>query len=425
MRILSRPMFKYGGPIKEGVMHGMKNGGLSKQFNTGLVGDERYPKTGGREHHWFFLPALGSLALGTAARVGIPMAARAAGSATVRRLASEAATRAALTGGAKETVKKVASTPGGWKNLFKNYWSGDPAVKGAKWTAKTLTSPGANTLAQKTVRGLLSPSSLALSGGAAWMFWPDGTPKTKEEIAATGGKPGEKWSPGVGGEQYDPSTSPSAMAAAAKKARKAKIAKYMDTMGYDQAKRGAIGKALIDASAIVQAGTEEGGSLKHADWSKMINQAIQATSKRLEKPEQIREAVGLMMTKAGIEKDMTAEADALAKRKLNLQIKELSEKIDPSAADLALAMGDKADKQGMMENIVKSVEGVENLKASFKNIKDTDYGDWKKLKKNKNKPSIDFMKEIIEPSGAMVPGFYVFPERTVEVTDDLTIKWYL
>ena len=122
---------------------------------------------------------------------------------------------------------------------------------------------------------------------------------------------------------------------------------------------------------------------------------------------------------------MTADEDAIARKKLNLQIEKLGLEINPSAADLALSMGDKADKQGTMENIVKKVEGVENLKASFKNIKDTDYGDWKKLKKNKNKPSIDFMKEIIEPSGAMVPGFYVFPERTVEVTDDLTIKWYL
>ena len=43
---------------------------------------------------------------------------------------------------------------------------------------------------------------------------------------------------------------------------------------------------------------------------------------------------------------------------------------------------------------------------------------------NKNKSSLDFMEQIIKPSGAMVPGFYVFPERTVEVTDDLTIKWY-
>ena len=62
MKPLNRPMFRYGGPIKEGIMDGIrepkKNGGLSKQFNTGLVGDERYPKTDGREHHLAFIPPI-------------------------------------------------------------------------------------------------------------------------------------------------------------------------------------------------------------------------------------------------------------------------------------------------------------------------------------------------------------------------------
>ena len=44
MKTLNRPMFRYGGPIKEGVMHGIrepkKHGGPT---GTGLVGDQRYP----------------------------------------------------------------------------------------------------------------------------------------------------------------------------------------------------------------------------------------------------------------------------------------------------------------------------------------------------------------------------------------------
>ena len=34
-------MFRYGGPIKEGIMHGMRNGG-----RAALVGNPVYPKTG-------------------------------------------------------------------------------------------------------------------------------------------------------------------------------------------------------------------------------------------------------------------------------------------------------------------------------------------------------------------------------------------
>ena len=50
MRTLNRPMFNMGGPIKEGVMHGIrepyKGGG-----KAALVGNPLYPRTAGREHH--------------------------------------------------------------------------------------------------------------------------------------------------------------------------------------------------------------------------------------------------------------------------------------------------------------------------------------------------------------------------------------
>jgi hypothetical protein len=322
------------------------------------------------------------------------------------------------------------------KNQFNPNWLGkqfikDPLYKtvaggtsmfgkGVQWAGKKGLAAGK--YAFGTPSGLLFfGAPVTISAGKYLLS--DGTELNEDQINQITQGPGEKWSPGVGGEQYDPSTAPSAMAAAAKKARTAKLEKYLDTMGYDKAKKTALGNALIDASAIVQAGTEESGSLKHANWGKMINQAIQTTSKRLDKPEQIREAVGLMMIKADIQKDLSKETDALAKTKLNLQIKEIESKLNPSAGDIMLAMGDKADKQGMLENIVRSNEGVENLKASFKDVKDTEYGDWKKKTENKNKSSLDFMEKIIKPSGAMVPGFYVFPERIVEVKDDLTIKW--
>ena len=88
MRTLNRPMFKMGGPIKEGIMHGIRepkrNGGLSKQFNTGLVGDERYPKTDGRSHHAFFLAPM----LWTAAR----MAAKPLGNLVMRQIARKGVT---------------------------------------------------------------------------------------------------------------------------------------------------------------------------------------------------------------------------------------------------------------------------------------------------------------------------------------------
>mgnify|MGYP003145240298 CR=1 FL=1 len=52
MKILNRPMFRYGGPIKEGIMDGIrepkKHGG---SMGAALVGNPAYPRTNGRERH--------------------------------------------------------------------------------------------------------------------------------------------------------------------------------------------------------------------------------------------------------------------------------------------------------------------------------------------------------------------------------------
>ena len=54
MRPLHRPMFRYGGPIKEGIMSGIresKRKGGSMGTHAALVGNPIFPKTAGREHH--------------------------------------------------------------------------------------------------------------------------------------------------------------------------------------------------------------------------------------------------------------------------------------------------------------------------------------------------------------------------------------
>ena len=76
------------------------------------------------------------------------------GGQAVKKLGSAAAGQAAksvLQGGTSQTAKNVATNVAGagatgWKNLGKNWFSGDPLVKGSKWGWKTLTSPTANTL---------------------------------------------------------------------------------------------------------------------------------------------------------------------------------------------------------------------------------------------------------------------------------------
>jgi len=54
MRTLNRPMFRYGGPIKEGVMDGIrepKRNGGTMGTHAALVGNPVFPTTNGRAHH--------------------------------------------------------------------------------------------------------------------------------------------------------------------------------------------------------------------------------------------------------------------------------------------------------------------------------------------------------------------------------------
>ena len=460
MRILNRPMFKYGGPIKEGVMHGMRSNYAGGQrvgaFNVGSPVKGMFPKdVTGREHH--VAPAIGA---------GIWYGAQ--GLARLAPTLYRAITGAKNISKASNLAKNVSSTgrslikvPGGGAggpgasynlgtmggtgrelmvipqvsrsgkviNKIKDWFKADPLYssvaggttalgRGIKWTGKKGLEFGK--YATTTPSGLLffgAPVTYA----AGKYFLSDGKEIKGDDLNKITQGPQEKWSPGVGGEQYDPSTSPSAMAAAAKKARTAKLEKYLDTMGYDKAKKTAMGDALIDASAIVQDATTEAGSLKKADWGKMINKAIQTTSKRLDKPEQIREAVGLMMTKADIEKDMTAEENALNKLFKTKQIAALDKSLagetfkEVIAKKITSASG-TAPIGKELATILRITEGIDAKVIPSSELK-------------QGQDEVEFMTGEIakanETGTPVPPGYYVISGRVLIVDETGNIKPYL
>jgi hypothetical protein len=292
MRILSRPMFRYGGPIKEGVMHGMRNNYQSGQLvrpgpgRPGYQGNPRFINLGGGQP-----PANVKIAKDVAKKTAQTFGQGLYGQGTL----SVPNWLKRLAGWIKPGYKTGVLSRWGLGTLPAAYVTGALALQ--KSLPKELKGKG----------GIYETASYAdpMSAGADVSYdIPEVSNIPEDKPLKTIVPEDDKWDPGAGGKQYDPSTSPSAIAAAAKKARMEKLDSYLDMMGYDRAKRGALDKALIDASALVQDATTEAGSLKEADWGKLINRAIQTTSKRLDKPEQIREAVGLMMTKGEIEKDI-------------------------------------------------------------------------------------------------------------------------
>ena len=337
MRTLSRPMFNMGGPIKQGVMHGIREpyrgGG-----QAALVGNPVYPRTGGREHHLVNIPIMGGIA-----------GARWLATLGARKLAQKAAQKTfqnvGTTIGTGRNLPMVIKQPG-WASRMgekisgaipgkvKSWFKADPLYgtiaggtsafgRGAQWTGKKLYGAAKY--------GVTTPSGLALTAAGTYGLWPDGTPKEPPTgIEKPGGYP-----------QADKKTK-QAQAEFAKAQREDRVQKYLKMMGYDRAKKTAIADALIDASKIVS----DRGTLDRKNiTAELINPIIQATSKRLDKPDQIREAVGLMATKAEIEKDLE---DPQVKKLRALQIEkgeqELGENFETDMRNLLLSRKDKVNK---------------------------------------------------------------------------------
>jgi len=416
MRILNRPMFKYGGPIREGIMDGMRNNYQSGQLvrpGPGRPGYQGIPKTKLGIAGWlgkkipFLKQPITKISTGT--KDIIPR--------TLQKIKSIFGSTTPATGELYKTPFKPSSfklnpvskyfvtSPEG--RLLKSMYEGKGLVtKPLKWAA---------------TQAVKSP---IIVGGLIWtgVNWvrKDGSPANEKEIAEAKNLAGtgDKWDPGAGGEQI---ITQSMKDKIAKDAQNKRLKSYLDMMGYDRSKRTALGDALIDASAIVQEGTTEAGSLKEADWGKMINKAIQTTSKRLDKPEQIREAVGLMMTKGAIEKDITAEEDALKKIATKLQIKGLQKSLagdtfkEVIAKKITAASG-TAPIGKELATILRITEGIDAKVIPSSELK-------------QGQDEIEFMTGEIakakETGTPVPPGHYVISGRVLIVDETGKITPYL
>ena len=397
-------MFRYGGPIKEGIMHGMKNGG-----RAALVGNPVYPKTDGREHHGFVIPALWSLG------------ARLVGGQAVKKLGSAAAGQAAksvLQGGTSQTAKNVATNVAGagatgWKNLGKNWFSGDPLVKGSKWGWKTLTSPTANTWAQKGVKMAISPSSII--AGVAYYMWPDGQErKTPPPQGIETGVPG-------GGDKGMYYEDPEAAAKAAEAAKLAKqkewnnrIKKYRDIMDIKGMNKEAAYKSLVDASKLIQESQDFKGDIKSG---KLINQVIQAASKQFDKPAKTSDAINTLILQNELKKDLNKEENALANllKQKQIQVADKTLKGDSTAEVIqAIALRTGMPTGDQLNQLIS----LNNPELNLKTIPTKDMG---------NKDPITYIAEIVssvnnDPKTPNYPaGNYVIKDKVVQITEDGTV----
>ena len=155
-----------GGPIKQGVMHGIREpyrgGG-----QAALVGNPLYPRTGGREHH--VAPILGIAGINAARWL-----------ATIggRKIAQKAV---------QQTAKNVVGQPAA--TGLKGWLARDPLFKAGKWAKDAIMSPTAKGWGKSAVRGITSPTGLLTAG---WFGYPAVKGAFKKEIDPVTGieKPG-------------------------------------------------------------------------------------------------------------------------------------------------------------------------------------------------------------------------------------------
>ena len=353
MRPLNRPMFRYGGPIKEGVMSGIrepkKDGGML------LVGQhpDRFKDAGGREKHvapivygaGMGLMRLAPLALrgaravrnifarptpfqgptgvvnpgkivaSPAKNVRIPSSGSYSG---VKFTKTPSTVTGGATGGAPVTQTALKPT------AFGSYLEGTMTGSALKGLYKGATSAKAKGLTQKVGKGVWKVAKDPITiASAAYYFYPDGTPKPDEELEKQGPPPpggvdklltdtGQSKGTG-GGVELSP-----------EEIRQSKIDKYRDIMDIKGMNKQAAYDSLIAAS---QAVNQAGGDLKGAirDGS-LINQIIQSTSKAFDKPAKTKDAIDTLILKGEIEKDIKA-SDPTNKLLNEYRLKQM-EKID-------------------------------------------------------------------------------------------------
>jgi hypothetical protein len=401
MKTLNRPMFRYGGPIKEGIMSGMKE---KQAINT--VGSPLAPKdeTG---RGGYAIPLL--YGAGMAAARFLPAAIRGFKAARTYTPFSQ---NLGIMGRAKDLFMPRAglSAPMAPKG------AGAGFRVGSFLRQNPLTAAPIAATALEAGAGVVKSAPELLKSYANAVI-PFADPfKPGETIKQSGGDtPIERLDKNktvAGGDTGgDPNTS------AKTDAEKQKInedrinenkQKYYKLMGIDKMNKEATYDSLIDASKIIQA---EGGDLKGAIKSGSLqSQLISAISKNLDKSSDLKKKIDAAVLQAEIQKDVNKTKMSDFDKQLAILGPEGYRKKalgETSVADMVAAT--KAKGTLVNSDIVSSFIESKGGKVTD-TFDDTKFQKWEK--NNTGKDEIDY---ITENFSTIDPGVYVVNGRAVQI----------
>jgi len=346
MKPLNRPMFRYGGPIKEGIMSGIrepkKNGGsMNEPQAINTVGSPLAPQgSDGRQQ--YALPILGALGMAAGRALARPF-----GKFVAKRIPQFFAGPNKQYGGTGKKIfeagfKKKAPTVVFEPNRLGKAFINDPLAKsvmtGSNFVGKGIQAGGkgiynVGKYATTTPSGLtFLGAPVAYQAGKYFLSSgeeikdPNDIKKIKQGRVGTSGAPGG----GDPGMYLEPQTKKGGGVELSAEERRAKnVERYRDIMDIKGMNKDAAYKSLIAASQAINESGDFKGDIKSG---KLINQIIQATSKQFDKPKQTKDAIDTLILKGEIEKDIKAsDPSSKIANEFNLaRIDKLKKELNPS-----------------------------------------------------------------------------------------------
>ena len=399
MKPLNRPMFRYGGPIKEGVMSGIKEPrqnynmagrvlGSVKNFfkkptapaNSGIVATNAATKGG-------FIPAMATKIKELFRGRNIPTSVAAGGTGKT--------TGAIVPYGTRVSTGSVRGNLPFGKNPFDNQ-----SMLAA--TQRVLTP--ATDAVIGTAKAVKPYTGVLTIGGVTYsMLKPDGTQKTIEELSTETGTDTNTIVEEI--KSNDPKV------LTAEEKRKAQIDKYRDIVDIKGMNKDAAYNSLIAASQAINESGDFKGDIKSG---KLINQIIQATSKQFDKPKATKDAIDTLILKGEIQADIAAGKPSAIEQQINAVSKNL--KVDKETATKMVLKqptdlrSQVTEDSALMKSIPTHSIIASATKKQYPNaeilLSDTEvkekYGD--KMSGEQIIKSLDIFKTAKDPSGIYIVG---------------------
>ena len=423
MRPLNRPMFRYGGPIKEGIMDGMQDrrgysvGGFLTAAGSALRASPQFLKNiyqgfrGGK----YISPFDSGITKTQRFRNLFPTGKFRSTSPTITR----SKTPTIDTKGADYSPIKI--TPG--KNLGFMDVVKDPKRIGAAIAENPILALSTPSLTEKVI-STGGPIAIDTAKGVANFLVPgtrfDPFGPEKDLKTTEGGSGVKRGDPNKNKNVASTDTDGTGGKSDAEKQiiNEDRInetkQKYYKLMGIDKMNKDAVYDSLIDASKIV---SEEGADLKGSIKSgNLQNRLIQAIGKNLDKSADLKKAIDSAVLKGEIQKDINlTKPSAFAEQVAYLR----NNPNDPLAKKLS-GLTSVADNLAAVKTAELTSDVVARLVQSKGTeiediVKDDKYQKWEK--NNEGKDEIDYLQEITKGK-SLDAGIYIVNKKAIRIDEE-------